>query len=196
MQSGVHAVIESRLFAQVSNFYPSLLQQTVEVTSQPSCERNNYGFISLAVQSSHDMNRHALGATGAERRNDMGYFNFFGHLSSSVGSEMFLASSTFTPRGVRSRSQNEKAILMKLAEEIVEIGKGPEHDAALAVSGPCCPLAPIACRRKTMSVCAFPKSGWIPQLPKPPDKQSTVAAVRPASLAVITPGHPARRNKE
>jgi len=84
MQSGVYAVVESRAFAQVSNFYASLLQQTVEVASQPPRERNYYWFISLAVQPSHDMNRYALGAAGAEHRDDMDYSYFVHDLSSRV----------------------------------------------------------------------------------------------------------------
>jgi len=84
MQSGVHAVIESRPFAQVPNFYACFLQQTVEVAPQPPRERNYYWIISLAVQPSHDMNRHALGAAGAEHRDDMDYFYFVHDLSSRV----------------------------------------------------------------------------------------------------------------
>src|SRR6266581_2428815 len=64
-QSIVHAVIESRPLAQVVHFYPSLLQQTVEVATQPARERNDCWFKALTVQTFHDMNRHALGATGA-----------------------------------------------------------------------------------------------------------------------------------
>src|SRR5216683_1900097 len=64
-QSVVHAVIESRPFAQVPHFYPSLLKQTVQVATQTARERNDCWFKTLTVQSPHDMNRHALGATGA-----------------------------------------------------------------------------------------------------------------------------------
>jgi len=65
MYSRVHAVIESRSFAQVSNFYPSLVQQMIEVAFQPTGVGNDDRFIALTIQSSYDMNRHALGAAGA-----------------------------------------------------------------------------------------------------------------------------------
>jgi hypothetical protein len=64
-QSVVHAVIESRPFAKVSDLYASLVQQTVEVTTQSASERNDSWFITLTVQASRDMNCHALGTTGA-----------------------------------------------------------------------------------------------------------------------------------
>src|ERR1700730_13203498 len=80
MLPGVHAVIKSRAYAQISNFYASLLQQTVEVAFQPSCERNDYRFIPLTVQSSYDMDRHALGTTRAQHRNDMDYLDLI-HVS-------------------------------------------------------------------------------------------------------------------
>src|SRR5882672_9154788 len=111
MQSGVHAVIESRPFAQVSNLYPSLIQQTVEVASQPPRERNDCCFIPLTVQSFHDMNRDALGATGAEHWNDMDHFDLFHHLSSPIGGGVSFSKGASAPRRLRSRTQDDKAIL-------------------------------------------------------------------------------------
>src|SRR5258708_7525427 len=64
-QSVVHAVIESRPFAQVPHFYSSLLKQTVQVATQTARERNDCRFKTLPVQPSHDMHRYALGATRA-----------------------------------------------------------------------------------------------------------------------------------
>ena len=84
MYSRIHAVIESRAFAQVSNFYPSLVQQTIQVAFQPIGVGNDDRFIALTVQSSHDMNRYALGAAGAQHRNDMNHFNFVHVLSLSL----------------------------------------------------------------------------------------------------------------
>ena len=83
MYSRIHAVIESRAFAQVSNFYPSLVQQTIQVAFQPTGVGNDDRFIALTVQSSHDMNCHALGAAGAQHRNDMNHFDFIHVLSLS-----------------------------------------------------------------------------------------------------------------
>ena len=76
MYSRIHAVIESRAFAEVSNFYPSLVQQTIEVACQSASVGNDGWFITLTVQSLYDMNRHALGAAGAQHRNEMNYFDF------------------------------------------------------------------------------------------------------------------------
>jgi hypothetical protein len=65
MYSRIHAVVESRTFAQISNFHPSLVQQTIQVAFQATGVGNDHRFIALTVQSSHDMNRNALSATGA-----------------------------------------------------------------------------------------------------------------------------------
>jgi hypothetical protein len=76
MYSRVHTVVESRPFAQISNFYPRLIQQTMEVAFQSPRERDECWFITLPVQSPDDMNRNALGAAGAQHRNDLDHFNF------------------------------------------------------------------------------------------------------------------------
>src|SRR6266567_1419128 len=89
-QSVVHAVIESRPFAQVPHFYPILLKQAVQIATQPTCVRNDCWLITLTVQSPHDMNRYALGTTGAEHRNDMDHFDLLHGLSWQVGSELSL----------------------------------------------------------------------------------------------------------
>src|SRR5260370_33095047 len=102
-QSIVHAVIESRVFAQISDFYASLFQQTIEVATQPARERNDCWFKALTVQTFHDMNRHALGATGAQHRNDMDDFNLLHDLSPSVGQEMSLSRAVCEPFDLRSR---------------------------------------------------------------------------------------------
>src|SRR6266404_3900545 len=68
-------VIESGRFAQVSNLYPILFDQTVEVAFHPPPERNDHCFVTVAAQSPHDMNRHALSTTWAQVRNNMDDFN-------------------------------------------------------------------------------------------------------------------------
>src|SRR6266481_1541291 len=75
IQFMVHAVIESRRFAKISNFHASFLKQAVEVAFLASPERNDCCFIPLTVQSRHDVNCHALGTTGAQQRNDMKHFD-------------------------------------------------------------------------------------------------------------------------
>jgi hypothetical protein len=70
-QSAVHAVIKSWPFAQVVHFNPGLLQQTIEVATQPTRVRNDYGLITLTVQPPYDMNGYTLGATRAQHWNDM-----------------------------------------------------------------------------------------------------------------------------
>jgi hypothetical protein len=70
-QSVVHAVIESGPLAQIAYFYPGILEQTIEVATQPASIRNHYRLVTLAVQSPRDMNRYALGAPRAQHRNNM-----------------------------------------------------------------------------------------------------------------------------
>src|SRR5260370_35486036 len=70
-QSVVHAVIESRLFAQVVHFYSGLLQQTIEVATQPTRIRNDYGLVTLAVQPPYNLNPSAPGPTRGKHWNDM-----------------------------------------------------------------------------------------------------------------------------
>ena len=88
MQPGVHAVIESRMFAQVSDFHSSLFQQPVELALQPAAKRDDHWLKRLTVQSRHDVNRHALRAARAQHRNNMEHFNFLHDLSSSHGGDL------------------------------------------------------------------------------------------------------------
>jgi hypothetical protein len=81
MQSEVHAVIESRGFAKISNFHASFLKQAVEVAFLAPPERNDCRLISLRIQSCHDVNRHALGAAGVQRRKNMNHSNLFHDVS-------------------------------------------------------------------------------------------------------------------
>ena len=74
-QPVVHAVVESRPFAQIVHFDLSFLQQPVEIATQTARVRNDYWLITLAVQAHNDVNRYTLGTTGAQHRNDMDYFN-------------------------------------------------------------------------------------------------------------------------
>src|ERR1700682_5625366 len=84
---------------------------------------------------------------------------------------------------------------MMRAKAIVELQQERGHASALAASGPCCRIAPLAGRRRTKSVFAFPKLSWILPLPKLPDIQSTVSARRGAFPSVTASGHRASRKK-
>src|SRR2546425_607786 len=84
MHSAIHSIIESRPLAEVSHLHPSFLQQTVQVATQSACKRNDCWFIAPAVQASQDMDRHALGATGAQHRNYVDNFDLFHDLVSRL----------------------------------------------------------------------------------------------------------------
>src|SRR6266581_2059916 len=106
-QSVVHAVIKSGLFPQVQNFNASIFQQTIEVATQTARERNDCRFKTLPVQPSHDMNRHTLGATGAQHWNYMHDSDLLHDLSSSlVGNYLSLGPHA----GHEDCSQDRKAL--------------------------------------------------------------------------------------
>jgi len=81
MQSEVHAVVESRRLAKISDFHAGFVKQTVKVASLTPPERNDCCLISLRIQSCHDVNRYALGATGVQRRNNMEHSNLLHDIS-------------------------------------------------------------------------------------------------------------------
>src|SRR6266404_2212730 len=110
VQSGVNAVIESRMFAQVSNFNAGLIEQTVEVASEALGERNDNWFIPLAVQSSNDMDRHALGSARAQHRNDMDYLDLV-HLGVCWLLRCFRSNQELTRRAT-FKIRDENATLM------------------------------------------------------------------------------------
>jgi len=64
-QSVVHAVIESRSFSQIADFYAGIFQQIIQFATQTARERNDRWFIMPTIQPSHDMYCHPLRATGA-----------------------------------------------------------------------------------------------------------------------------------
>src|ERR1700737_1226807 len=93
VQPGVHAAIESKRLPPGATFSPRPPKQALRGAFQPPPERNHHGFIPLTVQFRRDMNRYALCATRAQRRNNMKHFNLLHHLNESFGNGIFVATS-------------------------------------------------------------------------------------------------------
>src|SRR6266849_324714 len=84
---------------------------------------------------------------------------------------------------------------MMRAEAILELQQEWGHDSASYASGPYFRIAPLAGRRRTRSVFAFPKLSQTLLPAKPPGIQSTVSAGREATPSAIVQGQLVRRKK-